>query len=281
MITTLKLWFRTLRSTLTNIGALAVFIVLYALLMLTFLRFIWIREATVWQVVWTYTFMVLIPAEFFIFQAAIIDRVRDQKFRWGVILVDALKFLVATIPVILLGWLIHYLLNKLQLRYPAPVIVSSTVAAGPPKTQPAHWPSLIITSLRFLFIGIVLPLTAIHLWIALAGGEVRALFADGAKGFLKRIGATVARGFGFESVFIQGLGLLLWLVVPWILLGLSFSPRGYKSAVAMIVVQIALAFIFNFFGWLLTISALTRNASEPPPQPAPERSPAVAVEAAA
>ena len=281
MITTLKLWCSTLRSTVTNIGALTVFIMIYALLMTTFFRFIWIREATVWQVVWTYTFMILIPAEFFIFQAAIIDRVRDQKFRWGVILVDALKFFLATIPVLLLGWLIHYLLNKLQLRYPAPIIVSPNLAAGPPKSQPAHWPTLLIASLRFLLIGIALPLTAIHLWIALAGGEMRAWFAGGAKGLFKRIGSTVARGFGFESVFIQGLGLILWLIVPWIILGVLFSPKGYKASLALIVGQIALAFIFNFFGWVLTISALTRNASEPPPQPAPDRTPAVAMEAAA
>jgi hypothetical protein len=281
MISTLKLWFSTLRSTVTNIGALAVFIILYALLMATFLRFLWIREATVWQVVWTYTFMILLPAEFFIFQAAIIDRVRDQKFRWGVILIDALKFFLATIPILLLGWGVHYFLNKLQLRYPAPIIVSPSIAAGPPKSQAAHWPTLFIASLRFLIIGIALPLTAVHLWIALAGGEIRGLFAGGAKGFLKRIGSTLARAFAFESVFIQGLGLILWLIVPWMILGLLFSHKGYKMSLALMVGQIALAFIFNFFGWVLTISALTRNASAPPPQPAPDRAPAVAVEAAA
>jgi hypothetical protein len=279
MITTLKLWFSTLRSTITNLGALAIFIILYALLTVTFLRFIWIREATVWQVVWTYTFMILIPAEFFIFQAAIINRVRDQKFRWGVILLDAVKFFLATIPVILLGWLIHYLLNKLQLRYPAPITVPGL--AGASRSQPAHWPSLIIASLRFLFIGIALPLTAIHLWIALAGGELRAMFAGGAPGLFRRIATTLARGFGFESVFIQGLGLIIWLIVPWICLGLTFSSRGYKTSFALIVGQIAIAFIFNFFGWVVTISALTRNADQPPPQPAPDRAPAVAVEAAA
>jgi hypothetical protein len=281
MTRTLRLWFSTIRSTFTNIGALAVFAGLYALLLATFLRFIWIREATVWQVAVTYTFMLLIPAEFFIFQAAIVDRVRDQKFRWGVILLDALKFLLATIPVLLLGWLIYYLLNKLQLRFPPPAMVTPAVPAGPPKSQPAHWPSLLIGTLRFLLIGITLPLAAIHLWIALAGGEVRGLLAGGAKGLFKTIGTTVARGLGFEAVFIQGLGLIFWLVVPWIILRLSFSPKGYKTAFAVIIGQLLFALVFNFFGWIVTISALTRNATDPLTVPSTDRSAAVALEAAA
>src|SRR5690242_15594782 len=112
-MTTVKLFLTTIKSTLANLGALIVFAVIYAILLATFFRFIWIREATVWQVLFTYTFMILIPAEFFIFQAAIIDRVRDQNFRWRTILIDAVKFFVATIPVLLIAWLLAYLLNKL------------------------------------------------------------------------------------------------------------------------------------------------------------------------
>src|SRR6266700_3089325 len=107
MTTTLKLWFDTIKTTLTNIRALVVFAIIYAILLATFFRFIWIREATVWQVLFTYVFMILIPMEFFIFQAAIIDRVRDQKFRWRAIVIDAFKFLVATIPILLIGWLLY------------------------------------------------------------------------------------------------------------------------------------------------------------------------------
>src|SRR5215475_12640379 len=88
----LKLWLSTVKATFSSIGSLAIFALIYLLLLATFFKFIWTREATVWQVTVTYSFMVLIPAEFFIFQAAIIDRVRDGKFRWGAILIDAIKF---------------------------------------------------------------------------------------------------------------------------------------------------------------------------------------------
>src|SRR6185503_15555003 len=122
MTTTLKLWFSTIAKTFANPGALLVFAIIYAFLLVASYIFIWIREATIWQVLVTYALMILIPISFFILQASIIDRVLDQRFRWRVILIDALKFLAVTIPVLLLAWLLYYLLNKIAARYPAPVV---------------------------------------------------------------------------------------------------------------------------------------------------------------
>ena len=80
MITSLKLWFESLRSTLTNLRALGIFIALYALLLVSFYFFISTREATVWQVLVTYALLLLLPAEFFVFQAAILEFARARKF---------------------------------------------------------------------------------------------------------------------------------------------------------------------------------------------------------
>src|SRR6185369_14268745 len=124
MTTTLKLWFSTIANTLANPGALLVFAVIYALLLVASYIFIWIREATVSQVLVTYALMILIPIAFFALQAAIIDRALDQKFHWRIILIDTLKFLAVTIPVLLLVLFLYYLLNKLAARYPAPVVVA-------------------------------------------------------------------------------------------------------------------------------------------------------------
>src|SRR4029079_9790460 len=139
-MSTIKLFFSTIKSTLTSLPALVVFTLIYALLLAAFFRFIWIREATLWQVFITYTLMVLIPALFFIYQAAIIGRARDLKFRWGAILVDAAKFFVATIPILLIAWLLSYLLNKWQLRFPAPALPTLPVGTAPPSPRPLHWP---------------------------------------------------------------------------------------------------------------------------------------------
>ncbi len=269
-MSTLKLFFGSLKATLTKIGALVVFAVLYALLLLTFFRFIWIREATVWQVFVTYTFMILIPVLFFIFQAAIIDRVLDQKFRWRVILIDALKFLAITIPVLLLGWLLYYLLNKIALRYPPPVVQVLPAAPGPPKSQPLHWPTLLFATLRFVLFGVALPLATIHLWIAIAGGEVRSHFSGGAQPLVKRLGAAISRAFGSEAVLIYALGLIVFFVLPYAALWAPFSPKGNKTDFAVFIVRLLLTYIFSLVGWVVTISALTRSTIETAPAAAVE-----------
>src|SRR3954451_18606399 len=99
IMTILKLWFSTIATTFANLGALLVFAAVYAFLLVASYLFISVREATVWQVLVTYTLIILIPLSFFILQASIVDRELDQKLRPRVILIDALKFLAVTISV--------------------------------------------------------------------------------------------------------------------------------------------------------------------------------------
>src|SRR5262245_57520758 len=134
---TLKLWFNTIVRTFASPGALLVFAFICAFLLVASYIFISIREATVVQVLVTYALMILIPIGFFILQASIINHELDQKFRWRVILIDALKFLAVTIPVLLLACLLYYLLNKISARYPAPVVVAPPVDLRAPVVQAA------------------------------------------------------------------------------------------------------------------------------------------------
>ncbi len=71
--TTLKTWIDATKALLTNVSALAIFSALYAMLLATLYGYIATREATVWQVIITLVGLVVIPAEFFILQAAILD----------------------------------------------------------------------------------------------------------------------------------------------------------------------------------------------------------------
>jgi hypothetical protein len=263
MTTILKLWFSTIATTLANPGALLVFAIIYAVLLVASYLFISIREATIWQVLITYALLILIPLGFFTLQASIINRVLDQKFRWRVILIDALKFLAVTIPVLLVVWLLFYLLNKGAARYPAPLVeVPPTNLAAPPTmqtppaTQALHWPSLIFTTLRFVLWGVAFPLATIHLWIAVAGGELRPLFRDGAKSFFKRIGWALARAFSSHSVLIYGLGLIIFFVLPYITLIPTFTIRGNKTEFAVFGLRLLLAFLFSLVGWASTLTAL-------------------------
>jgi hypothetical protein len=262
MTTILKLWFSTIARTFANTGALLVFAIIYAFLLVASYIFISIREATIWQVLVTYALMLLIPIGFFTLQASIINRALDQKFRWRVILIDALKFLAVVIPLVLLAWLLFYLLNKLSARYPAPVVEAPPppVNQPVPPTSPAlHWPSLIFTTLRFVLLGVAFPLAAIHLWIAVAGGEFRGLFRDGAKSFFKRIGSALARAFSSDSVFIYGLGLIVFFVLPYVILVPTFTVSGNKREFAVFGLRLLLAFLFSLVGWVSTLTALTRT----------------------
>src|ERR1044072_9094921 len=237
MTSTLKLWFSTIATTLANPGALLVFAIIYAFLLVASYIFIWIREATISQVLVTYALMILIPIGFFTLQASIIDRALDQKFRWRVILIDTLKFLAVTIPVLLLAWLLYYLLNKSSARDPAPVVVAPPVnPAGPPAPPirpPLHWPSLIFSTLRFVLFGAAVPLAAIHLWIAVAGGELRTS--------IRRIGSSLARGFSSDSVLIYGLGLIVFFVLPYITLVPIFNINGNKTEFVVFGMRLLLA----------------------------------------
>jgi hypothetical protein len=261
-MTILKLWFSAIRTTFVNAGALLVFATIYAFLLVASYLFISIREATIWQVFVTYALMILIPISFFILQAAIVNRALDQKLRWRVILIDALKFLVVFILVLLVVWLLYSLLNRLSARYPPPA-VELFVNKTKPTTPPLHWPSLFFGTLRFVLLGIAFPLATIHLWIAVAGGEFRTLFT---KSFFKRIASALARAFSSESVLIYGLGLIIFFVLPYLSLIPTFSLNGRKTEFAFFGLRLLFAFVFSLVGWVLTLNALARTVPASPPE---------------
>ena len=268
-MTTLKVWFNSIATMFANFGALLVFATMYALLLIASYIFIWIREATILQVFVTYALMILIPIVFFILQASIINRALDQKLRWGVILIDTLKFIVVFILVLLVAGLLYYLLNKLSARYPAPVVEILPIPARgkpatPPATPPLHWPTLIFATLRFVLAGVAFPLVTIHFWIAVAGGGLRTLFSDGVKSFFKRFGSTLARAFSPDSVLIYGLGLIIFFVLPYVILSPVIRINSNKMEFVVFGLRLLLAFLFSLLGWVLTLTALARAVPSSP-----------------
>jgi len=258
MITaTLKTWLQTVRALLTNMLALAMFVALDALLLGSFYIFISTREATVWQVLVTYVFLILLPLEFFLLQATILDAAHGRRFHWKRIVLNAIKIAVVTIPVLLVAWGLWYLLNKLQARFPAPS-VPITFGATSPKPQPIHWPTLLFSTLRFLLFGVALPLAAIRLWIEVTAGEVRALFTGGAKAVLNRLGNTLGRAFATDAVLIYGIGLILVVLLPYLILLLKLSVKGNKTEFIIFIGQLLIAFVVALCGWIVTVSALAR-----------------------
>ena len=265
--TTLKAWLSSAKNLLSNFRTLLLFVILYALLLVTFYIFVSTREATVWQVLVTYVLLILIPALFFVLQAAIIDSARDLKFSWKRILRHAFKIFVVTIPVLLVGWALWYLVNKIAGRWPAPTLPPLALDAKSPKPAPMHWPTLLIATFRFVLFGVALPLAAIHLWIEVTARDVRATFAGGAKPFFKRIGDAMARAFSSESVFTYGLGLIAFALIPYALLFIPLTIKGNKTDFAVFIVRLLLAFAFTLCGWVVTLMTLVRlNPERPEPE---------------
>jgi hypothetical protein len=240
----------------TALGMLAA---LYALLLVTFYIFVSTREATVWQVLVTYVLLMLVPAEFFVLQAAIIGHAREQGFRWSQIVRDAIKLVAITIPIVLLGWALWALLNKWQFRYPAP-LPPITFGTAPPKPQPMHWPTTLFATLRFLLFGFALPLAAIHLWIEVTGQDLKALVSAGAGQTAKRIGNTLSRAFDVDSVFTYALGLILFVFIPYAALNVPITIKGTKTAFTVFILRLVIAFALILIGWVVTLSTLTKSS---------------------
>jgi hypothetical protein len=262
MTTTLKTWFEGLLTTLTSLRTI-VLLGLYALLLVSFYIFISTREATVWQVFVTYALLFLVPALFFIFQAAILDFARQRTFAVKPILLSALKLLLVTIPILLIGTFMWWLMNKLQARFPAPP-APVVFAPTPPKPQPVHWPTMLITTLRFLLFGVAFPLATIHLWIEASVCDVRASFAGGAKTIFGTIGRALARAFSSDAVFVYGLGLILFVLGPYLFLFIPVHVKGTKTDFAVFVLRLLLAFTFTFVGWVVMLTTLVRNTNSGP-----------------
>ncbi|HEY5073950.1 MAG TPA: hypothetical protein VII34_04585 [Pyrinomonadaceae bacterium] len=268
-MTTIKRFLETTKSLLTNPRALAILATLYALLLATLGAFIKIREATLLQVVVTLFFLVLIPVEFFVLQAAILQHARTERFQWAQILRDAIKIAVVSIPMVLLGFALYYLLNKWQAHYPAPEPSLALPAKAPPAPQPLHWPTVLFATVRLLILGVALPLATIQLWIEVAARDVRTSLDGGAKTVLQRIGNTLAGAFAFDSVLAYGLGLIVFVLVPYAILFVPISVKGNKTDFVVFVARLVLVYLFTLIGWIVTLTTLARSTSAAPsPVPA-------------
>jgi hypothetical protein len=259
----IKRFFETIRLILAKPTALAILAALYAVLLASLYGFISIREATLWQVSLTMLLLVLIPLEFFVLQAAILQHARIQKFHWGQILRDAIKLAVVTIPIILLGFLIQYLLNKWQAHYLAPEPPLILPGAKPPAPLPVHWPSVLFATARLLLLGVVLPLVTIHLWIETVARDVRSSFSGGVKPVFQRIGNALARAFQSDSVLTYALGLIVFVLVPYAVLFMRIPIKGNKTEFAVFILRLLLVYLFTLMGWIVTVNTLTKI--EPPP----------------
>ena len=128
-----------LRRLFGNWRALLSLLLLYAVMLASLYFFISVREASVWQVLATFLLAALVPLIFFVIQRIGVRYVESDVrtkdlLRWSVR--DFWKLLVATVPLLLLAWLLFYLFGKFQVSVPAVATGAGANAAARPARSP-------------------------------------------------------------------------------------------------------------------------------------------------
>ncbi|HEX8474434.1 MAG TPA: hypothetical protein VF666_10405 [Pyrinomonadaceae bacterium] len=252
----------TAREFLRNWRTMLVFNLLYALLLASFYLFVSTREATVWQLVVTALAALAVPVLFFMIQAAGVSYSwTDATEGSGTLLRRSVrnfwKLLLVSIPLILLGVGVVYLLNKLQARFPLPdpppdAMSRSMAASGTPSAR-LSWETVLFPSLRLLFLALLLPLAAIHLWISIA--------RNGFVGTLKKLHRVVACAFVPSSLFVYTVGLVAFAFIPYLLIFKRTTVEGAWLELIIFGLRLALAFVFTLWGWIITLGALSKLAA--------------------
>jgi len=271
------------RNVITSWRSMLLIGAVYASLLAVLYLFVSIREATVTQVTLTFVFAVAVPLLFFILQAMIASG--DSGFVTtrpaaappeseitnsaaatdhatpGLVLKKSLasfwKLILITLPLIALAVLIAYLLAKAQNRFGANLSDVATTSSQrleevmnrtKPAPRPIDWRTALFSTLRYLSFGLILPLAAIHLWLA----TVR----DGLGAAIRRLATLLGRAFSPRSVLIYIVGFLIFAVAPYFLLFRTTQTKHAWLELSLLVVRLIVVYALTLFGWTITVRAL-------------------------
>ncbi|MBA2705082.1 MAG: hypothetical protein H0U60_14680 [Blastocatellia bacterium] len=259
------------RRVFANWPALLLVAIVYLGLLVTLYFFVAVREASVAQVVLTFVLALVAPILFFVLQAMIASGFADtaQPVSAGLLVKRSLtgfwKFIVVTLPLIALAILIIYLLAKYQSHLASvpdsatqlhPMAASSRTHAT--ARAPINWKGAALSTVRYLALGLILPLAAIHLWVATA--------RDGLIAALKRTGQLLAGAFAPQSVLIYVVGFLIFAVVPYFLLFRTTPNKHAWLEIILLGLRVAAVFALTLLGWVITVKAIALlNPKSPEP----------------
>ena len=269
--------FASARELLRNARALALLVVLYLALIAACFFFITTREATLWQVFLTALTAAGAPLLFFIVQAACANfavGARDPKELLRTTARSFVKLVAISLPLVLLAVLCFYLLDKLENRVKptpeeraraessmsAPDEEAEPTPAAPQSKPPVRWGYLFVSALRLFMLGVMLPLVAIHLWIAAA--------RDNLKSALRQSPRHVARAFSARAVLTYGIGMIVFALIPYFLITKRTPVSSGSLEIGIFGLRILLAFMLMLFGWVMTMTALAHDDNEAAETPA-------------
>jgi hypothetical protein len=233
--------------------ALVITTAIYALFLIAIYAFVTTREATSAQVVLTVALTIATPLLFFTLQTATTNYATACSGRKFIMtsLLNSWKLFVVSLPVIILTTLFVYLLNKIQARYLAGAIstaVDPYIMAGSGEvSRPIQWGVVSLTSLRYLLLGVLAPLSLIHLWLGTSHDGLISSF----RGFLTHL----TRAFTARSVLIYITGFLIFAVVPYFLLFKTVATTRAWLELALFSARLIAVFCLTLFGWIITVRA--------------------------
>jgi len=239
-----------------NWAALLISLLLYAAMIGAIYLFFNIREATALQVALSLILPIAAVALFFLIQAMGLSYVRigvGAGYLLKRSLKDCWRILLVSLPLILLAWLIVYLFGKVDQSLFGGTLQVQSSGVGRltvrPEVKGMEWAAVAVNAARILLLYCVLPLIAIHLWIATVREGVAAAF----KGF----GRSVARALAPRSLLIYALICAVFGGIVYFLLFQQATFKGAWTQLWAVGIKTALAFLIGFIGWLLTLGSIT------------------------
>jgi hypothetical protein len=200
---------------------------LYSGLLFAGYLFVSTREATIWQLVLTLAAIVVAPVLFFALQAVSVNYASGPVSRNLIkkITLDSLRILLVTVPLIALTALACYGFGKIDSH---PVVV---------------------LAVRYLLAGVIAPLLAIQLWVAVSH--------DGLKTLWRRLHQIAGRAFAPQSVLVYACGLLFFAVTPYLLIVHTTQSTHAWLEVSLLAGRLLLSASLILVGWVTTVRTLS------------------------
>jgi hypothetical protein len=252
------------RQVFTNWRAMLLLATVYASLLAALYFFVAVREANVAQVILTFALAIAMPLLFFLLQSMVASQV--DEVNGGSLLRRSLgsfwKLILISLPLIALAVLIAYLLAKAQNHFgaslnnpatdvPHPLVAEAQRAAA----RPINWKVASLSAVRYLAFGLVLPLAAIHLWLATVH--------EGLGSAIRKTGTHLAHAFAPRSVLIYIAGFLIFGVAPYFLLFKTTQTKHAWLELGLLVTRLVVVFVLTLFGWVITVRALAQFSTTP------------------
>lgn len=228
------------RKLFTNFGAVLIALLFYVTLWLAGYFFVTTREATQLQVVLSLVILPLLALiVFFALQAIALSYVRigvGAGYLLKRAMKDLWKLLMVSLPLLLLAWGLWELFGYLGQKFVA--------NAKPPR----QWLELALTVARWLIFYLVLPLWAIHLWMAAMREGLTAAF--------KGIGRSLLAGCSPRSVLIYAIVIAVFGALAYFIAFTETHVKSEWGELWLAGIRFGLALLLPFVGWMLALGAL-------------------------